>query len=330
MLRNVPSFTLPKRCLFYGLVLALAACNSASPASTPNPVAAATTAASAATATPKAGAAASQAPAQGTDVSAPSGMPPQSSAAKIQPADRRAELTRLSNLLKFKVTGRNAANLGTISDYVINTCETYIIYLVVDPASDLKVPAGQKLVIPFEAVTINSGILDAQAKAIALSIAPATLKGAPTVAAAMALFPLDWEQPARDYWQKVVRVGKLSTECRAGGGGPIHKIAYATQLIGAQLKDGNHNLLGAVQDAILEPESGKLGFYVLQLQNNSGLILIPLAKTNIPEAALQPGAQIELVMLADSARLAGAPRLADASQAIDAGAQSAARGYWGQ
>ena len=228
------------------------------------------------------------------------------------------------------MTGWNAANLGSVSDYIINTCETYIIYFVVYPASDLKLPVGQKLVIPFEAVTINSGILDAQAKAIALSIGPEPLKSAPTVAAALPLFPLDWEQPARDYWQKVVRVGKLSSECRAGGGGPIHKIAYASQLIGAQLKDGNHNLLGAVQDAILEPESGKLGFYVLQLQNNPGLILIPLAKTNIPDAALQSGAKIELVLLADSARLAGAPRLADINQATDAGAQSAARGYWGQ
>ena len=69
-------------------------------------------------------------------------------------------MTRLSNLLHFKLTGWNGADLGAISDYVINTCETYIIYMRVDPAKDLKLPAGRQLMIPFEAVTINSGILD--------------------------------------------------------------------------------------------------------------------------------------------------------------------------
>ena len=313
-----------KRYLALGMVFvfALAACGSANTGSSPpsTPAVAAPTAVGAAT----------KAPAEDNASPAPTGMPPQSSAAGIKPADRRSELTRLSNLLKFKLTGWKAVNLGNISDYIINTCETYIIYFVVDPASNLKLVAGQKLVIPFEAVTINSGILDAEAKTIALSLGAEPLKTAPTVAAALPLFPNSWEQPVRDYWQKVVRVGKLNSECRAGGGAPIHKIAYATQMISAELKDGNHNLLGVVQDAILEPESGKLDFYVIQPQSNPGLILIPLAKTNIPDAALQPGAKIELVLLADSARLGGAPRLASLDQAADAGAQSAVRSYWGQ
>jgi len=255
-------------------------------------------------------------------------MPPQSGAAGIRPPERRAELTRLSNLLHFQVQGLNNTNLGQISDYVINTCETYIIYFVMDPAAVLNVPAGQKLIIPFEAVTINSGVLDAQAKAIVLHLTPDRFKGAPGFPPALALLPNSWEQPVRDYWQRAVRVGKLSSECNATSG-QVHKIAYATQLIGAQLKDGNGNLLGAIQDGILEPESGKLGFYVVALKDNQGLILLPLAKTNIPQDALQPGAKIELVLLADNNRLPGAPRLASADQATDGGAQNAARGYWG-
>jgi sporulation protein YlmC with PRC-barrel domain len=255
-------------------------------------------------------------------------MPPQSSAAGIRPPERRAELTRLSNLLQFQVQGLDNANLGKISDFVINTCETYIIYFVVAPAAELNVPAGQKLVIPFEAVTINSGVLDAQTKAIILHLTPDRLQGAPSFPESLALLPNSWEQPVRDYWQRVVRVGKLSSACNATSG-QVHKIAYATQLLGAQLKDGNQNLLGVIQEGILEPESGKLGFYLVSLKDNPGLILLPLAKTNIPEAALKPGAKIELVLLADSNRLPGAPRIA-ADQATDAAAQSAARGYWGQ
>jgi hypothetical protein len=256
-------------------------------------------------------------------------MPPQSGEAGIRPPERRAELTRLSNLLQFQVQGLNNANLGKIADYVINTCETYIIYFVVVPAAELNVPAGQKLVIPFEAVTINSGVLDAQAKAIILHLTPDRLKGAPPFPDALALLPNSWEQPVRDFWQRVVRVGHLSSECNATSG-QVHKIAYATQLLGAQLKDGNQNLLGVIQEGILEPESGKLGFYVVSLQNNPGLVLLPLAKTNIPQNALKPGAKIELVLLADNNRLSGAPRIANADQATDGAAQNAARGYWGQ
>jgi sporulation protein YlmC with PRC-barrel domain len=310
-----------RRFISLAVVFFVAACNSASPTSSPTRVNTATAATATTAATGEA--------AKNTALPAPSGMPPQSTAATITPPDRRPELTRLSNLLHFKLTGWNGADLGAISDYVINTCETYIVYMLVDPANDLKVPVGQQLLIPFESVTINSGILDAQAKAIALALGPDPLKSAPTVTARRPLFPIDWEQPARDYWGKLVRVGKLSSECRAGGGAAIHKIAYATQLIGAQLYDGNHALLGAVQDAILEPESGKLGFYMIHLQASPDLILIPLAKTNIPDSALQPGSKTELVLLADGARLAGAPRLANPVQASEAAAQSAARGYWG-
>jgi sporulation protein YlmC with PRC-barrel domain len=312
------------------IVLCLAACQSASQTSSPTsaPIVAASVTSTTAPAT-----AVSPTPAQkpppATANAGPTSMPPQSGAAGIQPAERRAELTRLSNLLHFQVQGLNQANLGQISDYVINTCETYIIYFVMAPAAELNVPAGQKLVIPFEAVTINSGVLDAQAKAIVLHLTPDRLMGAPTFPDALALLPNSWEQPVRDFWQRVVRVGKLSSVCNATSG-QVHKIAYATQLIGAQLKDGNGNLLGVIQDGILEPESGKLGFYVVSLKDNPGLILLPLAKTNIPESALQPGVKIELVLLADNNRLPGAPRLANADQATDAGAQGAARGYWGQ
>ena len=310
------------------LVLGLSACQSASPNSSkvvgPTPaagVARATASAAAPTKTP--------APATAAANVAPTSMPPQSGAAGIRPPERRPELTRLSNLLQFQVQGLDNVNLGKIADYIVNTCETYIIYFVVDPAPGLNVPASHKLVIPFEAVTINSGVLDAAAKTIVLYLTPDRFTGAPSFPAALALLPNSWEQPVRDFWQRTVRVGKLSSECNAVSG-QVHKIAYATQLLVAQLKDGNQNLLGVVQEGILEPESGKLGFYVVSLQDNQGLILLPLAKTNIPESALKPGAKIELVLLADNNRLAGAPRIANVDQATDAAAQGAARGYWGQ
>ncbi len=273
---------------------------------------------------------------QTTDVTpAPviTGKPPQTNAAALQPPERREELTVLSNLLTFRVTGLNGAEFGQVADYIVNTCETYIIYFVVDPAADLGLAAGHRLVIPFEAVTINSGILKADERAIALYLAPEQLKPAPAFANPLPLFPRDWETSVRTYWQQVVRVSGLHSECKAGGSdsaNAVHKIAYATTLLGAELKDFNQSPLGTVVEAVLEPESGKLGFYVVELVDGQGLVLVPLGKTNIPEAALEPGQTTELVLLAESGTLFGAPRLGSAAEASNVQVQGTARQYWGR
>ena len=284
-----------------------------------------------ATTSPATEAAASEPP-SATPALVVTGKPPQTNAAALQPPERREELTVLSNLLAFRVTGLNGAEFGQIADYIVNTCETYIIYFVIDPAPDLGLAAGHRLVIPFEAVTINSGILKADEQAIGLYLAPEQLKPAPAFADPLPLFPRDWETSVRAYWQEVVRVSGLHSECKAGGSdsaNAVYKIAYATQLLGADLKDFNQNQLGTVVEAILEPESGKLGFYVVELVDSQGLVLVPLGKTNIPEAALAPGQTIELVLLGESGQLFGAPRLGSVEEASNAQAQGTARQYWG-
>lgn len=257
--------------------------------------------------------------------------PPQTNAAGIQPPERRQELTRLSSLLKFKVIGLDGAALGQVSNFIINTCETYIIYFTVAPDASLKVAAGSQLVIPFEVVTINSGVLDAAAQTISIYMTPAQVAASPVFTAPLVLLPYSpWEDPVRTYWKSVARVDILNSECKAGGSNSanaVHKIAYATQLIGAELKDGNHNLLGTVQDAVLEPESGKLGFYIVKLPDES-LVMVPLGQTNIPKEALEPGQTIELVLLAENNKLTDAPRIASVEQAMNAQTQSEARQYW--
>jgi sporulation protein YlmC with PRC-barrel domain len=153
------------------------------------------------------------------------GMPPQTNAAEIRPPERREELTQLSNLLQFKVTSLNGVELGTISDFIINTCETYIIYFKVDPAPELNVASGNQLVIPFEVVTINSGALDAEAKVIALYLMPEQVASAPVFADPLPLFPNTWEETVRDYWLQVARVSHLTSECKAGGSTSATNIA---------------------------------------------------------------------------------------------------------
>ena len=286
--------------------------------------------------TPEAGAAGTPLPAPteagGGEAPPPAGRPPQSQGAEIRPPELRAQLTRLSALIGFQVLDREGAVLGTVSDFILNTCETYIIYFLLDPSEQLASPAGGRLVIPYEAVTINSGALDAQSGAIQLSLAAGQFAGAPAFPESQELVPTDWEAQVRDYWSQALRLSNLTSGCRvaAPGGGTteIHKVAYASDLIGAELRDGLQNRLGRVEEAILEPESGKVSFFVISLEDGQGLALIPLGVVNIPRTALEPGNEIWLVLLVENDVLLNAPRISSVAQAAEMQAQGAARQYW--
>ena len=270
-----------------------------------------------------------QAAAQGNSDPAAPKKPQQSQAAGIQPADMRAKLTHLSNLIGYQVLDAQGDKLGVASDYIVNTCETYIIYILMEPEASLKVASGKRVVIPFEAVTINSGVLDAQNKTIQLRLTPEQFAKAPVLPAGQPLTPTDWESAARAFWSKAVRIGKLATSCNVAGG-PVYKVAYATQLLGVELYDGQNNLLGVVQNAILEPESGKLGFYIIKPAKGDGLVMMRLGASNIPKEALLPGGTLTLVLLADPQVFWDAPRIGAIEEADDVALQSKMRGYWGQ
>jgi sporulation protein YlmC with PRC-barrel domain len=279
--------------------------------------------------TKQAGPAKKQAPEKDNPVPSARPKPPQSQAAEIRPKEMRTKLTHLSNLIGYQVLDENGDKLGVASDYIVNTCETYIIYILMEPVASLNIAPGSRVVIPFEAVTINSGVLDAQNKTIQLRLIPEQFSGAPTLPAGKQLTPTDWEAATRAFWMKAVRIGVLATSCNVSSG-PTYKVAYATQLLGVKLYDGNKNLLGSIQDAILEPESGKIGFYLVKPAKGNGLMMVSLGVTNIPKEALLPGATLTLVLLAQPAVFWGAPTIASADQADDFSLQAKMRGYWGR
>jgi sporulation protein YlmC with PRC-barrel domain len=254
-------------------------------------------------------------------------QPPQSQAADIRPKEMRTELTHLTYLIGYQVLDANGDKLGIASDYIVNTCETYIIYILMEPAASLNVAPGNRVVIPFEAVTINSGVLDAQNKAIQLRLIPEKFSGAPTFPAGQQLTPTDWEGAVRAFWSKVVRIGNLMTRCNVPGG-PVYKVAYATQLLGVELYDGRNNLLGTVQEAILEPESGKLGFYIVKPAKGDGLVMVHLRAINIPKEALLSGGVLTLELTSDPQVFWDAPRITSVAEADDVALQSKMRQYW--
>lgn len=253
--------------------------------------------------------------------------PPQSQVAEIRPPEMREELTYLSNLIGYQVLDENGNLLGVAADYIVNTCETYIIYILMEPVESLGVPQGNYIIIPFEAVTINSGVLDAQNSAIHLRLIPGQFVGAPTLAVGQDLTPTVWESEVQTFWSNHIRIGVLDTSCNVPGG-PIYKVAYATELLGVELYDGLQNPLGKVQEAILEPESGKLSFYIVNPNDGSNLVMLHLRATNIPEEALQSGAELSLVLLTEPQVFWDAPRINSPEEAASFELQSKMRDYW--
>ncbi len=254
-------------------------------------------------------------------------LPPQSQAAEIQPKEMRVKLTHLSDYIGYTVLDENGDQLGVASDYIVNTCETYIIYALMEPAASLNVTPGDRVVLPFEAVTINSGVLDAQNETIQLRLIPEQFSGAPAFSAGQALTPTGWEEAVRAFWKKAVRIGMLATSCNVPGG-PVYKIAYASQLLQVELYDGQNNLLGAVQEAILEPESGKLGFFIVKPAKGDGWVMVHLRAINISNEALQPGATLTLLLTSDPQVFWDAPRINSLEGADDVSLQSQMRQYW--
>jgi hypothetical protein len=109
-----------------------------------------------------------------------------------------------------------------------------------------------------------------------------------------------------------------------------HKVARSSQILGAELRDGLNNVLGRVEEIIVEPESGKVSFFVTGRISDNRLVLVPLRVVNIPNQSLVPGSQFSLVLLVDSSRFQKAPQVGSIEAAEQTQAQAEARGYWGK
>ena len=57
-------------------------------------------------------------------------------------------------LIGYQVLDENGDRLGVASGYIINACETDIIYILMEPEASLNLAPGSRAVIPFEAVTM--------------------------------------------------------------------------------------------------------------------------------------------------------------------------------
>jgi sporulation protein YlmC with PRC-barrel domain len=263
--------------------------------------------------------------------------------AEVLPADARRFMILLSNWDGFSLVDQSGEVFGTVDDYIINLCEAHIIYMVVTSNE------GAEMLVPYEAVTVNDGSIDAEAAVINVNVAPEQLSGAPTLEARPDLTGTDWEADVRSYWEGVVNLSSLGTGCSVpaagtpaaddqGGQGAVDvtKLVYASDLSGATLQDGNGNALGEIQDAVIEPESGQIFYLAARLPDTpgQGVVLVPVGAVNLADTAPSgteegEAAPVALVLLVDNEVLQNAPTLANLGD-LTTNVNEEAHSYWSE
>jgi sporulation protein YlmC with PRC-barrel domain len=112
----------------------------------------------------------------------------------------------------------------------------------------------------------------------------------------------------------------------------IFKNAFASEVLGASVVDGNRQPLGTVEEVILEPESGRLTFYAVRLgadlQADQNLVLAPPGALNLENDPAT--GEVTLVLLVETNVLVEAPQAGSLPAPGDTGLEAQALDYWGQ
>jgi sporulation protein YlmC with PRC-barrel domain len=139
---------------------------------------------------------------------------PQTRAAQIMPETGRSEIVLLSNWMDLVVIDSAGNRIGTVHDYVLNTCEAHIIYVAIQ--LDGEGETGRNVVLmPYEVVTLGGGILDVDERVIVVAISADEFRNAPFISVDDDITDVTWETETRDYWSGYVTMSDLSTECMA-------------------------------------------------------------------------------------------------------------------
>jgi hypothetical protein len=111
----------------------------------------------------------------------------------------------------------------------------------------------------------------------------------------------------------------------------VNKIALASNVLSAQVQDGNGTLLGQVQEVLVTPATGRLEFVAVRLEGSEAtggpVVLVPLRALNL---MLDSPAQLHLVLLVDSGILEGAPTWDEQAGSLSQGWDDDAFEYWSQ
>jgi sporulation protein YlmC with PRC-barrel domain len=253
---------------------------------------------------------------------------PMTRSAQMLPDTARGDLMLLSTWLDFEVVDTAGNHIGSVHDYVLNTCEAHIIYVAIQ-AND-----GELVLMPYEVVTLGGGIIDYEARVIAVSIAADEIQNAPTIRDDADITDVTWEADSRTFWENYMNLSNLTTACHAPtpDGSRLVLIDYASNLLQARFQDGNGQPIGVVEEIIVFPETGLLRYFVINLeeetQQGQRYVLVPLGALNI--RSQDAAGETVLVLLVERQVLMSAPVFDQVPDTTQQNWEGQSLQYWSQ
>lgn len=239
--------------------------------------------------------------------------------AQVIPETGREDATMLSKLLGYQIVVPNGTTIGSVDDYILNLCEAHIVYVVLEAAPSIELEDGNLVVFPYEMVTLQEGVIDVDQRVITVNVDAEQFADGPSVGERLDLTTTEWEDDIRNHWSEVGRLSNLSTVCpvpastgtEGAGRQEITRIAYAMEVMDMRLLDGNGNLIGEVEEVLVEPESGWLPYMAIRpnenLQTDGGLVLVPFGALNLDTSGGGATQDQNLVLLVEPEVLENAP-----------------------
>jgi sporulation protein YlmC with PRC-barrel domain len=257
--------------------------------------------------------------------------------AQVIPANRGASFNYLTNWIGMRVADSTGKVVGVASDYILNLCESHVLYIILQPDPSLGIKNGSQVLIPLEIVTTAGGTLDAVQKAIFLPVRASEVANAPLVNAPVSLTDLSWEQGVQAYWGKFTRFS-LSTQCGsylpAGEGKPLTtpKIGLASHVLKATFQNEKKQSLGKVIEAVIIPDSGFIRYLAIQLDPSieNGIVLAPTGAMTIKGTDVNQEGSLITLIVGNASTLQAAPQVSSLPNPADKTWEDQSFAYWSQ
>lgn len=124
------------------------------------------------------------------------------------------EVEALTEMLRYRVVDNNGNELGRVRDYIVNTCEAHVLYIVMSSSS-----ANGSVLIPYEAVSLNKNRpQNAPADALVVNFDASLLASVPAVDLKTTdLTAPDWDAAVMAFWKQNIPIS-LTSACNVPSG----------------------------------------------------------------------------------------------------------------
>ena len=200
-------------------------------------------------------------------------------ATAVVPVTGKPNASRLSEQLTFTVLNQNGQQIGEVEDMILNLDNAMVDYVIVRTAE-------KQVAVPWDKLSVQTDAAAGQPGTFALQVDDKTFTMAPAVdlntLPAIAEPANDWDAQLRAYW-KGNNAGGAQPAPGSANQGKLRGLMLASQALAADVSVPNQTVLqAAIEDLIVNPQSGKIQFVVVKtnVDTTERWIPVPLALFN--------------------------------------------------